>query len=153
MHITIRTNERLICEKYLLFCFLILANTRMNAIRYLKLPSEIMEPLSYDIKKVKQLAVGFENCSNNKDRLTSWKTYVIWYLTQEEKVRVFIVWGKKAVKCIEMCDIGWMGNFGKMFVSLDCFDMNNLVKILITVLLMMLCMCKWCKRIVISSLE
>jgi len=39
-----------------------------------------MDPLFYEIKKVKKHAAGLENCSNNKDKLTSQTTCIIWYL-------------------------------------------------------------------------
>lgn len=55
-----------------------------------------MEPLSYDNKKVKQHAVGFENWSNSKGRLTSQKNYVICYLTQEKRYMFLIVWVKSS---------------------------------------------------------
>lgn len=56
-----------------------------------KIPNKIIQPLSYDINKVKQHAFGFEDCSNNKDRLTSQKICIIWDLIQEKKVHPFVV--------------------------------------------------------------
>lgn len=65
-------------------------------VKILKLPNKIIPSLSYDINTVKQHAVGFEDCSNDNDRLTSQKTYIIWDLIQEKKVHVFYCLGKSS---------------------------------------------------------